>query len=217
MKQSLLIAAAAAAFLTAASASGASPARRATGVLYNQNSNFGYTVDSQNFESSYAQYDSVAADDFFVPAGKTWHITEVDVTGAYVDGSGPASSVVVILWKGNGTPRRIAGRGTYSWTINCTDNAGSFACTLPNNSRGKPPQLKGGAYGTDYWLTVVANCSFSGGCGYWEWTTDTTIHGSSGIWKNPSNGWGTGCEGWGSFSSCFGEPDADLAFDLVGY
>src|ERR1700719_2230206 len=109
MNSTLRLAAAAAAFLTAASASVASQARQPTGFLYNQNSNFGYGVDSQNFESSYAQYDSIAADDFFIPAGKMWHITEVDVTGTYVDGSGPASSVVVTLWKGNyGAPHRIA-------------------------------------------------------------------------------------------------------------
>src|SRR5947209_1217952 len=130
-------------------------------VLYNQNSNLGYDVDSQNFTSGSfgTAYNSIAADDFVVPAGQTWHVTEVDVTGAYVDGSGLASSVVVTFWKGNVSPGdRIAGKGKDTWTLNCTDNAGSFACTLPNNSRGKPPQLRGGANGIRYWVSVVANC-----------------------------------------------------------
>src|SRR5438105_5361355 len=125
MEQNIFLAATTAAIFTAAGAA----ASQQTGVLYTQNSNFGYDVDSQNFTSGSfgTAYNSIAADDFIVPAGQTWHITEADVTGAYVDGSGPASSVVATFWKGNVSPGdRLAGKGRDTWTLNCTDNAGSF-------------------------------------------------------------------------------------------
>lgn len=188
------------------------------GMLYNQNANFGYGVDSQNFETGYTQYNSQAVDDFFVPATQKWHITEVDVTGSYVQGAGPASSVVVTFYtEKGGHPEKVAGKGAYSWTLNCTDNSGSFACSLPLDSRGNPPKLGGGPRGKAYFLSVVANCSYSGGCGYWEWTTNSVIERSYALWQNPGGGWSECTSGWSGFQVCLGMPNADLAFDLVGY
>ena len=43
-------------------------------------------------------FDSFAADDFVVPAGQTWNITEVDVAGEYSVGGGPAASFNVFFY-----------------------------------------------------------------------------------------------------------------------
>src|SRR5579862_5877161 len=67
-------------------------------VLWNQNSNFGGGVNSQIYEPAMEEYDDYAADDFVVPDGQKWVISEVDVTGYYTNGSGPASSVLVSFW-----------------------------------------------------------------------------------------------------------------------
>src|SRR5580692_5534344 len=63
-------------------------------MLYNQNSNsIDEALDSQNFTSTYSKtFNSVGADDFVVPKNKTWTITEVDVSGVFYQGSGPATS-----------------------------------------------------------------------------------------------------------------------------
>src|SRR5690348_15927090 len=59
----------------------------ASHLLYNQNSNFGYGIVSQNFTSgSDSSYNSAAADDFVIPAGATWNITRVDAAGVYFNG-----------------------------------------------------------------------------------------------------------------------------------
>jgi hypothetical protein len=218
-KRVLSTAAAALVLCAAQTIAADTPARRfppTKVVLYDQNSNFGQGIDSQNFSSAMSSYDSIGADDFVVPAGQTWEITEVDVTGAYVDGSGPASSEVVTFW-GGAYPQRIAERGADTFTLSCTDNNGSFACTLPLSSRGKPiVRLRGGSAGKRYWLSVVANCDFAT-CGEWEWTTNTTVHNSEAFWKNPAGGWGNGCSGWGTLRACFNLPPTDFAFTLVGY
>src|SRR6202045_3440839 len=92
---------------SAIAASGQAPA---SDVLYNQNSNFGYGVVSQNFTSGSfgTAYNAAAADDFIVPTGTAWTISEVDVTGSYFEGSGPAASEVVTFYANkHGRPDRM--------------------------------------------------------------------------------------------------------------
>ena len=68
------------------------PARPASPsvVLYDQYDNAGANAtSSQNFESSFDQYDDELADDFVVPSGDTWHINQIDAGGVYYNGAGP--------------------------------------------------------------------------------------------------------------------------------
>jgi hypothetical protein len=180
------------------------------GVLYSQNSNFGYGIDSQNFSGSFMVYNSAAADDFAIPAGHRWKVTEVDVAGVYFNGSGPAKSEVVTFYTNkNNHPDKV--RATF--TLNCVDSRGNFACRLP----GKGQTLSGGTNGTRYWLSVVANCDFTT-CGQWGWVQNTATHNKPGQWENPADGFHTGCTNWTQSSTCFGgSPFADdYAFDLKG-
>jgi len=196
----LFSAAAAIAILSGETSASASPPRfKPSTVLWNQNANFGGNVNSQNT--------AAAADDFTIPSGQTWHIAQVDVSGAWFNGTGPASSQSVTFYANkNGKPGRTV-RGPY--TLNCTDNAGSFQCTLPVNGQGRPA-VKLGA-GT-WWVSVVANCSFDI-CGEWNWTENTEVTGHQAVWEDPG---GTNCSKWGTLQHCFGGAPADLAFDLVG-
>ena len=170
------------------------PAHKPYTVLYNQNSNFGEAIISQNFTSgSYTSYNAAAADDFVVPSGKTWHIAEVDVTGVYYNGSGPAKSAVVTFYTNDGKnkPGRVH-RGPF--TIDC--GAGpNFQCALP-----KPVKLPSGTW----WVSVVANCSFTGGCGEWGWTENTIVHGYGAVWEQSGGHWTRI------------KPKTDLAFTLIG-
>ena len=189
-KAALLVAAAAMAVLSGGTPAGANAnaTHKPYTMLWNQNSNFGSGVNSQNYESGMAQYDDAGADDFVIPAGQTWLISEVDVTGAYVNGSGPASSEVVAFYRTKrGKPYSIS-RGPY--TVNCTDINGSFQCILPTRGRHGMPKVKLKA-GT-YWVSVVANCD-SQTCGQWNWTENTTVQGNQATWDNPGGSQGRGC------------------------
>jgi hypothetical protein len=105
------------------------PPQAGGNILYSQNSNYGYSIISQNFTSgSMAAYNAVAADDFVVPRGKTWKVTGVDAAGEYFFGTGPASSEIITFYKNaDSHPGTVVGRPQ---TVNCTDTAGSFACTV---------------------------------------------------------------------------------------
>src|SRR5689334_14251037 len=79
-------------------------------ILYDQRDNDnGVGIVSQNFESSLDSFDARGADDFAIPKGVEWHIKRVVADGAYFNGSGPAASYDVVVYKdAGGTPGAIA-------------------------------------------------------------------------------------------------------------
>ncbi|MGD0190411.1 MAG: hypothetical protein ABSD74_06690 [Rhizomicrobium sp.] len=162
-------------------------------VLLNQNnssSNGGVGLVSQNFESSLSEYDASGAVQFVVPAGSTWKVSEVDVTGVYFNGSGPATNETVTFYKDKGgAPGKAVKKG--SVTVKGKDSDGSFAITLK-----KGVKLKAGTY----WVGVAANMSFDDG-GEWGWEDNTV---NSADWENPGGGFGTSCTKWAPIEGCIG-------------
>jgi len=67
---------------TALAEEGPTPTPTPGNVLYDQYDNFSTektpNIPSQDAETALDFFDSQAADDFIVPAGQTWQITEVD-------------------------------------------------------------------------------------------------------------------------------------------
>jgi len=226
MKKALLLGVAAAAVAAATGAWAAGPAvhspqgkahspRHAPGVanvLYDQNgTDSGLGIVSQNFESSFDAYDAEAADDFTVTEGSKWIIREVDVSGVYFNGSGPASSVNVTFYnhvvgrKGKrSTPGTV--RKAYSAVVPAIDNFGSFAITLPNAIRLKPG---------NWWVSVQANLDFFAG-GEWGWENQTTAVGNPAVWRNGGGGFTTGCNNWGQENVCIADGQGDHMFTLRG-
>jgi hypothetical protein len=80
-------------------------------ILYDQMNNPAPTptppapggVTSQDFEPELDSYDSFAADDFVVPAGQIWNITEVDVIGEYSEPPVQPDSFHVFFYADSGT------------------------------------------------------------------------------------------------------------------
>jgi hypothetical protein len=172
-------------------------------VLYDQNDNdSGNAISSQNFESAYDVYDNMGADDFVVPAGQKWIVSEVDVTGQYT--LGPAASVHITFYKNKkNLPQNVV--ADYP-AVKCADTAGSFVCNLGKTKA----KLKPGKY----WVSVQVNMDFAVG-GQWYWQVRSLQAGSEGAWQNPGDGFGTGCTTWGGLGACIGN-GPDLMFTLRG-
>ena len=179
-------------------------ADRSAGVLYDQSNNdSGIGIVSQNFESSFDIYDAMAADDFTVPKGSKWKVSEVDAFGVYFNGSGPARDENVTFYKDdNGS----VGAEVASYTVAGTDNFGSF--TIPIK---KALKLKKGTY----WVSVQANLDFSAG-GEWGWENQSTSEGTPAQWINPGDGFGTGCTSWSQENVCIPDGQGDHMFTIRG-
>ena len=182
---------------------------RAAGVLYDQHgTDSGIGVVSQNFETAYDLYDDSGADDFTVPAGQSWKVTEVDASGVYFNGYGPARDETVTFYKNKkGHP----GKAVASVTAAGTDSGGSFAISLGK----KGVKLKGGAKGATYWVSVVANLDYSAG-GEWGWENQTTAVGNPAQWQNPGDGFATGCTSWAQENVCIPDGQGDKMFTIRG-
>jgi hypothetical protein len=168
---------------------------RSLSVLYDQTSNdSGFGTFSQN---GYGP-STAAADDFVVPRGTTWIVKEVDVTGIYFNGSGPATENVTFYADKRGKVGDVVAAFSH---VNGADNFGSFAITL--GTRGQ--KLKSG----HYWLSVVANLNSA----EWVWENQTTTEGDPAMWESPGSG--GACETWALESECVGSP-GDHVFVLKG-
>ena len=114
------------------------------------------------------------------PAGQTWTVEQVNVSGVYFNGPGPAASVNVTFYSNSGTlPGAAVPGGTYT-AIPMGDAAGNFTIPLPSSL-----VLTAGTY----WVSVQANMDFTPG-GEWGWTDRTVTSNSPAAWQNPGGGFG---------------------------
>jgi hypothetical protein len=179
---------------------------RSVQVLYDQSDNdSGFGIVSQNFTDN-PIYSAAAADDFVVPAGSKWTVTEIDVAGAYFDGTGgPADSENVIFWADKkGKVGKVVAE--FDNVLGIDDKFGNFI--IPLGPKGA--KLKAG----HYWVSVVANMAFDPN-GEWAWENQTTTEGDAAVWENPQDGFGTGCTTWTVESQC-APTEGDHVFVLKG-
>jgi hypothetical protein len=187
----------------------AAPSAQASGqdalptLLYAQMDAPGVGEVSQHFEPAFEWANADGADDFTVPAGVTWGVMAVQVTGSYDFGPGPADSETVTFYR---DAAGLPGPTIVSFTVNGTDTDGSFKMRLPTHVRLRP--------GT-YWISVVINMSYIPN-GEWFWGGQTTQHGYPGAWRSPSDGYGTGCVTWHYLEDCGLHVGPDFAFALYG-
>jgi hypothetical protein len=230
MTKTLLLGAAAALVLSAGGASAAThpamavkaapghvhlfPGKKGAKTLYDQtNNDSGIGIVSSDFDSgSFDSYDNRAADDFTVPKGQTWTVTEVDAVGSYFNGSGtasgPADSENVIFYADSkGKPGKAVKGGTFT-KLKGKDTSGSFAMTLGK----KGVVLPAGTY----WVSVQASIDFSGTNSEWAWSNQSTSEGKMAMWENPGNGFGTGCTKYTVENTCIADGQGDHEFVIKG-
>jgi hypothetical protein len=183
-------------------------------VLYNQYNNAGTSdIVSDDFGYTYSGYDAEAADDFVVPSGEIWSISQVDVDGGFLQGYPGAYVNVWIYQDASGLPGTVvhtALNGTYA------TGAEAGALQIPLS----PPADLGAGH---YWLSVQAFPAFDGGLSYrWLWRDRTVQSNSAAAWRNPGHGWvypgGHACDNWGTRATTCGidADQADQVFRLNG-
>jgi hypothetical protein len=189
-------------------------------VLYDQLNNPGSAgTSSQEFPDVPAGT-TFTADDFVVPAGEIWTITEVDAAGVYGIGPGPADNFNVFFYQNSGT---LPGSQVYSATAQSyVNNAGTFQVTLAI-----PAVLGPGRY----WVSVQAHMNFTPN-GQWFWIERTGQANFPAAAQNPGGGVPPPescpapgcsfpcpiCQTWNVRQCCAGSPpgEPDQMFLLVG-
>lgn len=175
-------------------------------VLYDQSGGKitgGIGVLSVDQPAVYVGYDTQAADDFTVPAGATWLLTQVEVFG-YTQFVPPVSHNITVYKSQNGLPGKVVADFPALVGVD-TDGGGSYKISLPS-------KLKLGA--GVYWLSVQANSDPAGGT-TWYWQYQATGWGQPAVWRNPGEGYGAGCGSYTPTVDCYGFA-MDLRFVLRG-
>lgn len=167
----------------------------------------GNGAPDQDFEAAYDVYDAEGADDFVVPGGVQWTIEEIATVGTQGAG-GAATSVDITFYQDNGgLPGAAIGACTYAGVIP-VETAGSFAITLPTACTLTP--------GT-YWLGQQTNQDFASDDQHF-WSNRTAANGNNAAWRNPGDGFGSGCTDWDAMTTCGvgGGTNPDFMFSLAG-
>jgi len=182
------------------------PAAASAEVLYDQtagasppNATAGLDNFAPSNEFSPTDFDRTA-DDFTVPAGATWAISGITVTGAF-SGS-PTNLVNVFLYAdGGGKP----GPEVFSRQDIVPTGGPNYAISLAG-----VPNLTGGTY----WVTVQQVASG----GYWSWGTNATLHGAPAqLFSMNSPGPGCPAITWSLRSTCYSPGSSpDQTFTLEG-
>src|SRR5262245_41672812 len=179
------------------------------GILYDQYDNVAtdepVNIPSQDAETALDFFDSQAADDFVVPAGEAWQVTEVDILGDY-DSNGPAASFHVFFYE-NGAGN-LPGMLVASRLENPYTGSNDFVITLT-----EPVTLPAG----HYWVAVQARQDITQ-AGFFLWHNRTLQANSGAAWENPGNGFGTGCTVWVRKTTCaqLQQTAPDQVFRLIG-
>jgi len=176
-------------------------------TLYDQYDNFSTTASvSQDFEAANNAFDAQLGDDFVVPAGQTWSITNVALRGLYFNGPGPAASMNVYFYTNGGTLPATPVYTATNLAFSVTGEDFSVPLTVP-------AVLSAGTY----WVSVQARLDFTPG-GEFGWYDRTVQSNSPAAFRNPGGGFNCPAGGaWAAKTGCIptaGGPDQ--VFKLVG-
>lgn len=154
--------------------------------------------------------DSELADDFEVPADTTWHIDGVKAPGQDFGEDMdyyPATVNVTFYNNSGGLPGSVACNydaipvTSYSAVMDLTVELPTD-CTLGTGH---------------YWFAIqtIATLSDNSIEGWFWRSAGGVLYGNEAAWRNPPDGWGTGCTSWAAVSTC-ASGQYDRLFTLYG-
>ena len=173
-------------------------------VLYGHTGQWLAGVVSTDWDSDYDEMDIRIADDFTVPEGATWKISEVHAYGGMGSAGGELASANISFFKDrNGQPGRVVAERLAAPIAKNVD--GNFAVVLST-----PVKLKAG----HYWLSVQGKTKEVGTV--WMWNASKGFSGSRAVIQNPGDGYGLGCRDWTPIKDCVSAMPGDQMFELLG-
>jgi uncharacterized repeat protein (TIGR01451 family) len=163
-----------------------------SGVLYDQSGSAVNGAPSQNFESSFDQYDAQGADDFVVTDAGGWTVTGFNFQISATSDPSSATYDVFVLPDAGGVPGASPVCSAPAAAGVLGGGNTTLSVTLPSAC-----SLSAGTY----WVEMVVNLDFLAG-GQVFWSDFGGGSGSNAKWQNPGQGFGSGCATWSDMASC---------------
>jgi hypothetical protein len=187
------------------------PAPNGNIVLYDQlpSASPSGALSAQFSSSSGAPYDSEGADDFVVPAAG-WRIATAEFAafpGDKTTGAYPTTANVRVYSNSAGVPSTTVVCNYPAATVAYDGKAQIATVVLPTVCDLTTP-------GT-YWISYQPIYDFIASGGDYYWNLATPQAGVIGQWRNPGDGFESGCVDWSPNTSC-GFTLPDYAFRLSG-
>jgi hypothetical protein len=184
------------------------------GELYCQLDEAGaHIINSQDFVQIFDAQDATAADDFVIGASplRSWVVTTVTVEGEHIpQGTTTQTDSVKVRFyvdTGHHRPDILLSQQNAS-IAPATLASGDFVLTLST-----PVALAAGGH---YWVSVQAAKPNGEPPPQWMWVERTVQANDPAVWRNPGDGFFTGCTNWTTLSTCYQDVGWDLLFSLGG-
>jgi hypothetical protein len=175
-------------------------------VLYTQlDDPSGSAWTDQDFEAIYAAYSSEGADDFVVGDAAGWDLTTLNTPGLQSGGGSPSFVNHFFYADGGGVPGAVLADCDFPGNASFTHNLGDIAadvtgCHTPAGST---------------WFSQSVRQDFVP-FGQHYWATRLTAANTPAVFRNPGNGFGSGCLDWAPANSVCLMAGADFLFEVVG-
>jgi hypothetical protein len=177
-------------------------------VLYSQlDDPSGNAFTDQAFEAAYAAYDGQGADDFVVTDANGWDITTLNTPGAFVPAAGQMPFFVNNAFHADagGVPGAAIGGCDFPGNTNfASDGTGDLSIDVTGCNA--PAGLT--------WVSQQVRIDFNP-FGQHFWATRNAAVGAPSQWRNPGDGFGSGCIDWSVATTC-GQTGADMLFEVLG-
>lgn len=177
------------------------------GLLYSQLDNpAGNGAPDQDFEAAFDGYDSEGADDFDVNYPDGWDVAQVNTIGTNTGAT--AGATVDVSFHSNAAGEPGTAVCTYAALVPTSNTAGALVIDLPSVCH-----LETGLH----WVVIQVNQSFAAN-GQHFWSNRTNASNNPSQWRNPGDGFATGCTDWTAQQTCGvgGGLGADFLFSIGG-
>jgi hypothetical protein len=192
----------------AAAVACAAPAAAGAETLFDQvDATSPQSINSQDFPASNDSFDAMAADDFVVPAGQTWKLDAALARGSNSGTGAAATARITIFADAAGAP----GAQVFS-TVAPVTNYPRMELTFAG------PTLNPGTYWVGF--QAILDPGTSAPFSQWFWAENSERAGALSMYRNPGDGFDTGCTTFTLKSACpFGAEThlaPDQSFSLGG-
>lgn len=184
-------------------------------VLFDQTASPGTSgvIAMRNLDPGSEPYDAEMADDFAVPSGG-WAVSQVRIGTFY---EGQKGSTVTPSVVGNitffadaaGVPGAAVAGCTY------TGIALSYDIGTGYSTLNLPTECALSTAGT-YWIAFSGDLAYQAEGGGVYVVQQTTTAGAAPVWRNPGDGFGSGCTAWTALTSCDFSTNGGMTVQILG-